>query len=403
MRKLIYYVVVLVLLAGLVIGAWTPKPTLAQPPGEIRIGLNASLTGAGAPWGTAYTRTTETLVDKVNKEGGLVVGGKRYMLKYFKYDQKRDPSLAVENAKKLIFTDKVHTIFHHGAVTTVPALPLMSEHKILSMNISVGSAVLKFPYDFNILPAGTQWSLNAFKAFVGQWPGIKKIASLNPDSESGYANWIDDRRAIGELGLTLVAHEYWPFGTTDFYPILTKLIAAKPDAIIIGLGEPATVPVVVKHARELGWKGPLGMTQGSLGAPAVLVEMAGKGAEGFVYTTPFHSDPKFMTEEEKEMMDMFRKRYGEPYIVDYMGGLRQTHIWLEAVKKADSLDPDKIARVLETTQFEISGWKLHFISTPDTYMGRPRSLAFPHPVQTIKDGKAVLIDLILPKGVERVK
>ncbi len=81
MKKLIYCVVVLVLLVGFMIGAWPLKPTLAQTPttkpkltspqpGEIRIGLNASLSGPAAPWGITYSRTINKQIEDINKEGG---------------------------------------------------------------------------------------------------------------------------------------------------------------------------------------------------------------------------------------------------------------------------------------------------------------------------------------------
>ena len=95
MKKRIYCVVVFVLLAGLVIGAWLPKPTLAQTPtpkpkptpaqtGEIRVGLNVTLSGPAAMWGITYSRTINTHVEEINKEGGLLVGGKRYLIKFIR-------------------------------------------------------------------------------------------------------------------------------------------------------------------------------------------------------------------------------------------------------------------------------------------------------------------------------
>ena len=75
---------------------------------------------------------------------------------------------------------------------------------------------------------------------------------------------------------------------------------------------------------------------------------------------------------------------------------------IEAIQIADSLDPDKIVEAFETSDFEILGWKVFFGSTPDTYQGRPRVLMGPVYFQTIKDGKVVVFDTILPEGVEKL-
>ena len=108
----------------------------------------------------------------------------------------------------------------------------------------------------------------------------------------------------------MINHQFFPEDTTDFYPILTKAIAANPDMIVIGLGNPGNVPVIIKQARELGWKGPMGLTQGSVGSATTALKIAGEAAEGFIYTTPSHGDRQFLSKQENEWMDYFLKRWG---------------------------------------------------------------------------------------------
>jgi ABC-type branched-subunit amino acid transport system substrate-binding protein len=404
MKKLIYHAVFFMLMVGLVIIAWTPELTLSQtPPGEIRVGLNFTMSGPAAPWGITYSRTIKAYIEEINKEGGLLIGGKRYQIKTFEYDNKRDPATSVENAKKLIFTDKVHAIMHNGAVCVTPTLPILSENKIMSMDISVGPEVLRWPYNFNILPAGRNWSLMSYNGYLKQWPGIKKVAEINPDNDSGYTTEVDDRLAVKKLGLEIISHQFFTEDTTDFYPILTKAIAAKPDIIVIGMGSPGHVPVILKQTRELGWKGPIGMTQGSFGAVSTVLKIAGEAAEGFVNTHPIHVDRNYLSKQENEWMDYCLKRWGEPFVGDTYLSCKQFNLWVQGVKKADSLDPDKIAKALETNKFAVQGWKIHFVATPDTYMGRPRSLILPFALQTFKGGKISVLDLILPEGVERAE
>ena len=66
------------------------------------------------------------------------------------------------------------------------------------------------------------------------------------------------------------------------------------------------------------------------------------------------------------------------------------------------MEAEKVAKALETGDFMVQGWKVHFGATPDTYMGRPRSLVTYLPVQTFKGGKSIVMDLVLPEGVEKV-
>jgi ABC-type branched-subunit amino acid transport system substrate-binding protein len=412
MKKILYYAMGLILLSGLVIGASVPQPAFAQTPapkpkpatpqpGEIRIGLNVTSSGPAAAWGITYSKTITAQVEDINSEGGLLVGGKRYRIRVFEYDSKRDPATSLENAKKLIFTDKVMAIMHHGGVCVTPTLPILSENKIVSMDINTGAVVLRWPYNFVIIPATSVISINAYKDYVKRF-GVKKVAEINPDNDSGYGAEVDDMRAAKQLGVEVVSHQFFPDDTTDFYPILTKAIAAKPDMIVIGLGSPGHVPIIIKQARELGWKGPMGMTQGAVGAVETVVKMAGDAAEDFVWTSPCHADRRFMSKQENEWMDYWLRRWGQPFIPDSFLSYKQFNLWVQALKKASSLNPDKITKALETGDFVVQGWKIHFGVTPDCYMGRPRALVAPMPINTIKEGKPVVIELLLPEGVERV-
>jgi ABC-type branched-subunit amino acid transport system substrate-binding protein len=101
-------------------------------------------------------------------------------------------------------------------------------------------------------------------------------------------------------------------------------------------------------------------------------------------------------------MDYWLRRWGQPFIPDSFLSYKQFNLWVQALKKASSLNPDKITKALETGDFVVQGWKIHFGVTPDCYMGRPRALVAPMPINTIKEGKPVVIELLLPEGVERV-
>ena len=396
MKKAAYSLI----LAGLLLAAVLTVPAFA---GEVTVVSNASMSGAGAMWGTAFTRANEVQIEEINKEGGLLVGGERYSIKYVKYDSKRDPGTSLENTKRAIFVDKAVAVMHHGGVSVTPTFPVLTENKVISMDISVGPQILRWPYNFNTHPSGQdEYRLSPWKAFVKNF-GIKTVAEINPDHDSGYTTEIDDRWAAKKVGVNIISHQFFPDDTTDFYPILTKAIAAKPDMLVLGLGSPGHVPLFIKQARELGWKGPMGMTQGSVGSLETLVKIAGKGAENFIFTTPCHGDRSFMSKQEAEFMDYYVGRWGAPFIADTFLGYKQFALWAHGVKKANSFEPDKVAAALETGNFVVQGWKMHYVATQDSYLGKPRSLTFPFPLHTVKDGKDTLLELAIPEGVEKVQ
>jgi branched-chain amino acid transport system substrate-binding protein len=397
--KKVFVVLVTVVLAGILV---TPIPAPTAPP-EIRIGANDSMSGPGAQWGISFTRGNEAGIDKINKEGGLPVGDKRYMIRFFKYDNKVDPATSVENTKMLIYTNKVNFIFHHAATQVLPALPITTENKIISIDVSSGDVTLAWPYNFNILVAPSFRSGISFQTWAKKF-GIKKVAEVNPDTESGKNTQAVDRTSVKQQGIEMLSSLFYTVGTTDFYPILTKSLAVKPDMLVIGVGAPGDVPLIVKQARELGWTGPIGETLGAPPAEAIFHKIAGKAGDGFVWSDTSTSDPNFQTREQQEWMKYWKEHWPkDPFIPDSFNGCQQISILTQAVQKAGSLDPDKIVHVLETSDLMVLGWKLHFGVTPNCYQGRPRSLQSPLYLKTLKDGKEIVMDVLIPPGVEKVR
>ena len=60
---------------------------------------------------------------------------------------------------------------------------------------------------------------------------------------------------IQKLGYAVVAKEFFERGVTEFNPILLRLMAQKPDAISVMASPAGSVGLIVKQARELGFKG----------------------------------------------------------------------------------------------------------------------------------------------------
>ena len=75
-------------------------------------------------------------------------------------------------------------------------------------------------------------------------------------------------------GLKLFDTILTQLGTKDYYPIWTKLLKDKPDAVDIGISFPDAIAANVRHGRELGFKGPI-ITPWD-GDAALFVKLIGK-------------------------------------------------------------------------------------------------------------------------------
>jgi branched-chain amino acid transport system substrate-binding protein len=77
---------------------------------EVTIGYAVSLTGPFSLSGNDVHRGYQVWVDKIKKEGGLWVGGKRLPIKVIYYDDESNAPTCVKQYERLITSDKVDLI-----------------------------------------------------------------------------------------------------------------------------------------------------------------------------------------------------------------------------------------------------------------------------------------------------
>jgi ABC-type branched-subunit amino acid transport system substrate-binding protein len=94
-----------------------------------------------------------------------------------------------------------------------------------------------------------------------QTNNVRKVAAFSPKDETGRQNWEQMKTGIkkvwekeGPDRVKIVHEEFGERGQSDYTPILAKLLATKPEFIILGAfaGE---APLIVKQSRELGYTG----------------------------------------------------------------------------------------------------------------------------------------------------
>src|SRR5258705_10850754 len=270
---------IIVLVAVMALG-WAAPAGAAEK--SLEIGVLGPLSGGAAAYGVGLVRAAEIRTDEINKAGGLKVGGDVYRIKLVTYDHKASAADAATAANKLIFQDKVKYIIGNAVGATCNAVQTVSEpQKVLFSFMCWGTKNLgpDKPYSFRSLLS--QWEVaEPFYRWVKEkHPSIKRIAVISPNDTSG----IDTNTAIMKyakaLGFEVVADEYYERGTKDFYPALTKILALKPDLLDVAAAPAGEAGLILKQARELGFKGAKGWTAG--GNPVPMISVAGKeAAEG---------------------------------------------------------------------------------------------------------------------------
>src|SRR2546428_13937999 len=214
------------------------------------------LSGPAAPWGIPHKNATELVFDEVNSQGGVDVGGKKYRLEVIAYDHKYVIAEGVATVNRLIAKDGVKYISILGGAVAKANEEPVNESGALGLTLAYAEGLVspKNPLTFQCFPAPPE-TTTFWKWIKSNHPAIKRVASIAPNDDTGWWSVKVETAYIQKLGYDSVAKEFFERSMTDFNPILLRMLAQKPDAISVMASPAGSVGLIIKQARELGFKG----------------------------------------------------------------------------------------------------------------------------------------------------
>ena len=167
-----------------------------------------------------------------------------------------------------------------------------------------------------------------------------RVALLYPNDESG---WVFDKMVseqMGKVGYNVVNKELVERSIKDFQPVLTRILANNPDVIDLGPTLSATAGLIVRQARELGYKKAF-IVLGGGGAREIVTAAGPEASEGILHMV--YADP--VNPAYKPIADRYRQKFNalpNELIVNYYDGA-------VALMKAIQLagDPNNAVKVRE--------------------------------------------------------
>lgn len=254
-------------LLALLFAAGLPGQVLA----DINVGVVLSATGPAASLGIPEKNTVALLP--------TAIGGEK--VNYIVLDDASDTTTAVKNTRKLLTEDKVDVIV--GSTITPNSLAMIdvvaeAETPMISMAASariVDPVDAKRRWVFKTPQNDIQMSTAIVEHMTSN--GIKTVAFIGFADAYG-EGWYNEFSKIAEARkLKIVANERYNRNDTSVTGQVLKIIAAKPDAVLIaGSGTPAALPQ--KTLKEKGYKGAYYQTHGV--ANRDFLRVCGKDCEG---------------------------------------------------------------------------------------------------------------------------
>ena len=248
--------------------ALTGSPAPAQT-NEITVGITVTTTGPAAALGIPERNS----LDFVPKEIGGVP------IKLIVLDDGGDPTAATTNARRFVTESKADIIM--GSSTTPPTVAVST--------VANEAGIPHFGLaPFPINEARAKWSVAMPQPIpiMGKVlyehmkaHGIKTVGYIGYSDSYGDL-WANDfKNQAVPIGLTMATEERFARPDTSVAGQVLKLVAANPDAVLVGAsGTAAALPQTT--LRERGYKGLIYQTHGA--ASMDFIRIAGPAAEGVI-------------------------------------------------------------------------------------------------------------------------
>lgn len=236
---------------------------------DINIGVCLSLTGPLSSLGLPVKASLDLWPERIAGE----------KIKLIVLDDASDTTGAVKNARRFITESKVDLLLGSSGVPAVLAMaPVATEaHTVQLAFAPAPRPAGKDNWTFPLPQPVSLMSDAVAKRMVAD--KVKKVAFLGWNESYGEM-WLQTFTASAKkAGLEIVATERFAPPDTAITAQAVKVIAAKPDAVlIVGAGSAAAMPQI--NLRERGWSGPIYQTHGA--ASPDLVRVGGKAMNGAI-------------------------------------------------------------------------------------------------------------------------
>jgi branched-chain amino acid transport system substrate-binding protein len=346
--------------------AFVATPALAQD-NTITVGFTDSQTGPLNVDSLGQQHGYEFWRDEVNAAGGIKAGGKSYQVKFVSYDDQSVGGRVQQLYTRLINQDKADFLFSPYSSGLVAPAAVISEQYGKIMIDSGGAEEKPFELGnkslFMVITSASHYLSGAVAALKSKNPNAK-IAMVYSDDPFSKAVLAAAKEQAKQAGLEVVMDESYAPSTTDFGPIVNKIISSNADAFMGGghYSDGATLARQMNDQKaNMKWVSilvaPADDKFGDLGPAAMGVTVPSQWELQVSYTPQFGPTT---AQFAKAFQDKFHAKADYHAASGYTSGVILQH----AIEQAGSIDADKVLAALNATDVTTFFGHVKFATDP---------------------------------------
>ncbi|WP_416208701.1 substrate-binding protein [Acidovorax sp.] len=311
----------------------------AQAADPIRIGVAVGLSGANSVVAPAVVQSSQLAVEEINAAGGIL--GRKVELEIVD-----DASGAVGAQKAfdtLVFQKKVDAVIAmETSAARNAALPIISRGKVPYIYTSFYEGRSCSPWMYVNAWVPEQQVAPIVNYF---WSNLKSRNFFLVGNDYAFGRGMLDftKKYIEKNGGKVVGEEYLPIDGSDWTPVLSKIRAAKADALISATAGGAPNVSLAKQLQGSG----LNLPYGNLAIDEATAKNMGDVATGMYMSASYLTTIE--TPENQKFIAAMTKKFGadlktpnelsEPQYEAF-------YLYKAAVEKVGAVDKDKIIKAL---------------------------------------------------------
>jgi branched-chain amino acid transport system substrate-binding protein len=368
-------------------------PCLAAAEGSpIKIGFLAPLTGPVAAWGKPGLDGCMIWAERVNAAGGIMLSDGAHPVEFVAYDEEYDPAKARTGATKLIREDGVSFIMMLGGDPWPGVQPVADKTGMLFSTL--------LPSDLS--PDTTTLIAPAEVHPIYNVTGVEWLAETRPELKTAVICAQDDALGLPSIATYLAAFEaagiemqdeplLFDPATTDFAPVVTRLISKGPDIVCLDTCYSDYVHPICEQLFQQGYKGQIISCTADF-YDQIIAKTSKEFMEGFVFQFPDFDDPALNAEhinfpDPNGFFAEFNRRHPGQWGAVSWEYAAIMDLWKAAAEAAGSAEPEAVAAAMKA-----DGTGKHAFGAANWWgtelFGIDNALVGDWPVVVIEDGKA---------------
>ena len=332
--------------------------SFAKVEGEyIVLGSAISLTGKYSSNGVHTQNGYNMAVERINKMGGVNVGGKSYKFEIIYYDDESNPKRAAQLAERLIKQDGVHYMLGpYSSGLTKAIAPVTEKYKIPMVEANGASRSLftkGYKYLFAVLSPANQYLEVAIDLAVEKngGKGVRIAQAFEQDAFSQDVR-LGILDAAKETGSEIIIDDKLPKELNDMAATLVKVKQMKPDVLVVS-GHTKGALTAIRQIAEMKVDVPmLAMTHCDA---AKLSKQHGKNSQYALCASQWHKTLTYKDDFFKDGMTYaadFTNEFGYDPPYQAAESSAALLVFKDAFERANSFDQKKVRDALAATNMQ---------------------------------------------------